>query len=63
MAGLKPHEGQKFDGISFVPALRGHPLNRAYRDVRAGAFMHPLGANRAYDLVGDSALRRALELH
>jgi alkylation response protein AidB-like acyl-CoA dehydrogenase len=43
--------------------MSGHPLNRAYRDVRAGAFMHPLGANRAYDLVGDSALGRALELH
>ena len=42
--------------------MSGHPLNRAYRDVRAGAFMHPLGANRAYDLVGDTALGRALEL-
>jgi hypothetical protein len=28
--------------------LNGHPLARAYRDVRAGSFMHPLGANRAY---------------
>ena len=34
----------------------GHPLARAYRDVRAGAFHHPLGANRAYDLVGRVAL-------
>ncbi len=25
-------------------------------DVGAGAFMHPLGANRAYDLVGQVAL-------
>ena len=33
--------------------LNGSPLARAYRDVRAGAFMHPLGANRAYELVGD----------
>ena len=36
--------------------LNGHPLARAYRDVRAGAFMHPLGANRAYELVGRVAL-------
>jgi arylsulfatase A-like enzyme len=28
MTGLKPHDGQKFDGVSFVPALRGQPLNR-----------------------------------
>lgn len=35
-----------------------HPLSRAYRDVRAGAFMHPLGANRAYDLLADLALGR-----
>ena len=34
----------------------GHPLSRAYRDVRAGAFMHPLGANRAYDFVAEVAL-------
>lgn len=33
-----------------------HPLSRAYRDVRAGAFMHPLGANRAYDLLAEVAL-------
>jgi alkylation response protein AidB-like acyl-CoA dehydrogenase len=32
--------------------LNGSPLARAYRDVRAGAFMHPLGANRAYELAG-----------
>jgi alkylation response protein AidB-like acyl-CoA dehydrogenase len=36
----------------------GHPLGRAYRDVRAGSFMHPLGANRAYELLGDVALGR-----
>jgi alkylation response protein AidB-like acyl-CoA dehydrogenase len=38
--------------------LNGHPLARAYRDVRAGSFMHPLGANRAYELLGDLALGR-----
>ena len=34
----------------------GSPLARAYRDVGAGAFMHPLGANRAYDHLADVAL-------
>jgi alkylation response protein AidB-like acyl-CoA dehydrogenase len=43
--------------------LNGHPLARAYRDVRAGAFMHPLGANRAYDFVGAVALGREPALH
>jgi alkylation response protein AidB-like acyl-CoA dehydrogenase len=38
--------------------LNGHPLARATRDVRAGGFMHPLGANRALELVGDVALGR-----
>jgi alkylation response protein AidB-like acyl-CoA dehydrogenase len=33
-----------------------HPLSRAYRDVRAGAFMHPLGANRAYEFIGHVTL-------
>jgi alkylation response protein AidB-like acyl-CoA dehydrogenase len=42
--------------------LNGSPLARAYRDVRAGAFMHPLGANRAYAFLGDVALGRAPEL-
>ena len=41
----------------------GHPLARAYRDVRAGGFMHPLGANRAYDFVSDVALGRDPVLH
>ncbi len=39
--------------------LNGNPLARAYRDVRATAFMHPLGANRAYDYLG--ALTLGLE--
>jgi alkylation response protein AidB-like acyl-CoA dehydrogenase len=43
--------------------LNGHPLARAYRDVRAGAFMHPLGANRAYDFVADVALGGEPALH
>ena len=43
--------------------LNGHPLARAYRDVRAGSFMHPLGANRAYDFLGDVALGREHALH
>jgi alkylation response protein AidB-like acyl-CoA dehydrogenase len=38
--------------------LNGSPLARAYRDVRAGGFMHPLGANRAYEFLGDVALGR-----
>jgi alkylation response protein AidB-like acyl-CoA dehydrogenase len=42
--------------------LNGSPLARAYRDVRAGAFMHPLGANRAYEFLGDVALGRELAL-
>ncbi len=32
------------------------PLSRAYRDVRAGAFMQPLGSVRAYDFIGQVAL-------
>jgi len=42
--------------------LNGSALARAYRDVRAGAFMHPLGANRAYDVLADVALDRAVTL-
>lgn len=42
--------------------LNGHPLARAYRDVRAGGFMHPLAANRAYDVLGDVALGREVAL-
>jgi len=36
--------------------LNGSPLARAYRDVKAGSFMHPLGANRAYDYLAHVAL-------
>jgi alkylation response protein AidB-like acyl-CoA dehydrogenase len=43
--------------------LNGSPLARAYRDVRAGAFMHPLGANRAYEFLGRAALGREGALH
>ena len=43
--------------------LNGHPLARAYRNVRAGGFMHPLGANRAYEFLGDVALGREHALH
>ena len=43
--------------------LNGHPLARAYRDVRAGPFMHPLGANRAYEFLGDVSLGREPALH
>ena len=37
---------------------RSSPLARHYRDARAGAFMHPLGANRAYDFLGQLMLGR-----
>ena len=36
--------------------LNGSPLARAYRDVRAGGFMHPLGANRVYGFLARTAL-------
>ena len=39
------------------------PLARAYRDVKAGTFMHPLGANRAYDYLGHAALGEHTSLH
>jgi alkylation response protein AidB-like acyl-CoA dehydrogenase len=42
--------------------VNGSPLARAYRDVRAGAFMHPLGANRAYDHLAHVALGEAASL-
>ena len=43
--------------------LNGSPLARAYRDVKAGSFMHPLGANRAYDYLGRAALGEQTSLH
>jgi len=43
--------------------LNGSPLARAYRDVKAGSFMHPLGANRAYDYLGRFALGEQPSLH
>jgi L-evernosamine nitrososynthase len=43
--------------------VNGSPLARAYRDVRAGSFMHPLGANRAYDYLGQVALDEETSLH
>ncbi|WP_117000408.1 acyl-CoA dehydrogenase family protein [Desertimonas flava] len=36
--------------------MASHPLAKAWRDARAGAFMHPFGANRAYELVARTAL-------
>jgi L-evernosamine nitrososynthase len=43
--------------------VNGSSLARAFRDVRAGAFMHPLGASRAYDYLGRVALGEAVSLH
>jgi alkylation response protein AidB-like acyl-CoA dehydrogenase len=43
--------------------VNGSPLARAYRDVKAGSFMHPLGANRAYDYLARVALGEQTSLH
>ncbi|MCD6043283.1 MAG: acyl-CoA dehydrogenase [Burkholderiales bacterium] len=43
--------------------VNGSPLARAYRDVKAGSFMHPLGANRAYDYLARVALGEQPPLH
>ena len=43
--------------------LNGSPLARAYRDVKAGSFMHPLGANRAYDYLARVTLGEEVSLH
>jgi alkylation response protein AidB-like acyl-CoA dehydrogenase len=42
--------------------MRSHPLARAYRDVRAGSFMQPLGSIRAYEYLAQAALGRAPSL-
>jgi alkylation response protein AidB-like acyl-CoA dehydrogenase len=36
--------------------LASHPLAKAWRDARAGGFMHPVGANRAASLLARTAL-------
>ena len=36
--------------------INGSPLARAYRDVKAASFMHPLGAGRIYDYLARVAL-------
>jgi len=41
----------------------GNPLARAYRDVKAGSFMHPLGANRVYDYLAGVVLGENPDLH
>ncbi len=43
--------------------LNGSPLARAYRDVRALPFMHPLGANRAHTFLGQLAAGHQPSLH
>jgi alkylation response protein AidB-like acyl-CoA dehydrogenase len=43
--------------------LNGSPLARAYRDVRAMPFMHPLGANRGYAFLGQLATGREPTIH
>jgi alkylation response protein AidB-like acyl-CoA dehydrogenase len=43
--------------------VNGSALARAYRDVKAGSFMHPLGANRAYDYLAHVALGEETSLH
>jgi alkylation response protein AidB-like acyl-CoA dehydrogenase len=43
--------------------VNGSSLARAYRDVKAGMFMHPLGANRAYDHLAHVALGEQASLH
>jgi alkylation response protein AidB-like acyl-CoA dehydrogenase len=43
--------------------LGASPLARAYRDVKASSFMHPLGADRAYDYLAHLALDEQPTLH
>ena len=42
---------------------RSHALSRAFRDVRASAFMQPLGSVRAYDFLGQASLGLETSLH
>jgi L-evernosamine nitrososynthase len=42
--------------------LNGHPIARAYRDVRASAFMNPLAAGRAHEFLGKVALGMGVSL-
>ena len=46
-----------------VGYTNGSPLARAYRDVRAAPFMHPLAAGRATGFLAHFALGRDPELH
>jgi alkylation response protein AidB-like acyl-CoA dehydrogenase len=39
-----------------VGYMAHHPLAKAWRDARAGVFMHPLGANRVYDFLARAAV-------
>jgi alkylation response protein AidB-like acyl-CoA dehydrogenase len=41
--------------------LAKHPLAKAWRDVRAGGFMHPIGANRAGAILARTALGVTLD--
>jgi alkylation response protein AidB-like acyl-CoA dehydrogenase len=43
--------------------LSGSPLARAYRDVKAAAFMHPLGSSKAYEFLADLSLGRDPAVH
>ena len=43
--------------------LSASPLARAYRDVKAAAFMNPLASNRAYEFLADVSLGRETALH
>ena len=51
------------ESADVIDTVNGSPLARAYRDVKAGSFMHPLGPNRAYDHLGRVALGEASALH
>jgi alkylation response protein AidB-like acyl-CoA dehydrogenase len=42
--------------------VNGHPIARAYRDVRASAFMNPLAAGRAHEFIGKVALGMGVSL-